>query len=140
MSVTKRRGLHSASMTCVPCNHAELVAEMPRLDGMSNAARLKHAKRRRKKQMETYQSWMRQQRASTNGRARPPRKRTIDIENAAKLNDLASRNDIIGGEGCVCVWGGGGGGVRACVCVCARAYACRHMHAVVNISVERSTT
>lgn len=87
-------------MSALPSSHAELIAEMPRLEGMSNAARLKHAKKRRRKQLECYQNWMRQQRASTtNGTTQSagPRKRKVDVENSAKLNDLVCRNDIIEG-------------------------------------------
>jgi len=47
-------------------SHEELIAELPKLEKLSNAARLKHAKKRRQKQIKRWQEWLRVERA-TNG-------------------------------------------------------------------------
>lgn len=78
--------------------HEELVAELPKLEKLSNAARLSRAKKRRQKQLKKYQEWVRLDR-QTNGtvlKRRTPVE--LRIEEGALLNDLVARNDIIGGE------------------------------------------
>lgn len=79
-------------------SHEELVAELVKLEKLSHAARLKHAKKRRQKQLKKYQECLRfdRQTSQRTSKKRTPSK--IDFENSAVLNDLVSRNDLIGGE------------------------------------------
>ena len=83
--------------------HEELITELPRLDKLSNAARLKHAKKRRLKQLKRYQECVRQQRAlastaSTGGggvkRRSAPK---INFEDGSILSDMVSRNELLEG-------------------------------------------
>lgn len=79
-------------------SHEELIAELQKLEKLSHAARLKHAKKRRQKQMKKYQEWVRLDRqtlGSTVKKKSPPK---VNFENGSVLNDLVSRNDFIGGE------------------------------------------
>ena len=81
-------------------SHDELVDELPKLEKLSNAARLKHAKKRRQKQLKRWQDWLRQERGSRVGstilrKQSPPK---IDFEKPAQLAEMVSRNDIIGGQ------------------------------------------
>ena len=87
-------------------SHEELITELPKLDKLSNAARLKHAKKRRLKQIKKYQEWVRQQRAlsataSTAGGSVMKKSRTTRIvfEDGSILNDMVSRNELTEGEG-----------------------------------------
>lgn len=98
-------------------SHEELIGELPKLDKLSNAARLKAAKRRRIKQLKKYQEWVRLERASSSGasfmKKRGPAR--VVLEDGAMLSDMVGRNDIIGGESAARLWcdgGGGGGGGR----------------------------
>lgn len=81
-------------------SHDELVAELPKLEKLSNAARLKHAKKRRQKQLKRWQDWVRQERHSTGGStiARKRIPQVIDFEKRAQLAEMVARNDIIGGQ------------------------------------------
>ena len=79
-------------------SHEELIAELQKLEKLSHAARLKHAKKRRVKQLKKYQEWLRYDRqtsASVSTRRTAPK---ISFENGAVLNYLVSRNDLIGGK------------------------------------------
>lgn len=93
-------------------SHEELISELPKLDKLSNAARLKAAKRRRIKQLKKYQEWVRQERASSSGasfmKKRGPAR--VVLEDGAMLSDMVGRNDIIGGESAARLWRGRGGG------------------------------
>lgn len=79
-------------------SHEELVAELQKLEKLSHAARLKHAKKRRVKQLKKYQEWLRfdRQTSATVSKKRTPNQ--LNFENAAVLNDLVARDDRIGGE------------------------------------------
>lgn len=91
--------------------HEELIGELPKLDKLSNAARLKAAKRRRIKQLKKYQEWVRLERASSSGasfmKKRGPAR--VVLEDGAMLSDMVGRNDIIGGESAARLWCDGGG-------------------------------
>ena len=77
--------------------HEELVAEMQKLEKLSHAARLKHAKKRRLKQLKKYQDYVRVERqtSAAGSRKRVP---VVNFESGSLLNDLVSRNDLIGGK------------------------------------------
>lgn len=79
-------------------SHEELIAELVKLEKLSHAARLKHAKKRRLKQLKKYQEWVRYDRQTSATVARKRTPAAIDFENAAVLNDLVSRDDRIGGK------------------------------------------
>ena len=99
----RKKGKHSfsdsvrISMSLIT-PHEELVDELPKLEKLSNAARLKHAKKRRQKQLKRWQEWIRQERATNGSILRKRSENKIAIEDAALLNDLVTRNDIIGGQ------------------------------------------
>ena len=87
-------------------SHDELISELPRLDKLSNAARLKHAKKRRLKQLKGYQEYVRQQRAlaasasTTGGAGNIMKKRSatkVSFEEGSILNDMVSRNELLEG-------------------------------------------
>jgi protein phosphatase 1 regulatory subunit 16A len=79
-------------------SHDELVAELQKLEKLSHAARLKHAKKRRQRQLKKYQDWLRydRQTSGTVTKKRGPAK--INFEDSAVLNDLVCRNDFVGGK------------------------------------------
>ena len=79
-------------------SHEELVAELQKLEKLSHAARLKHAKKRRLKQLKKYQEWVRYDRQTSGTVARKRTAVKINFENSAVLTDLVSRNDLIGGR------------------------------------------
>lgn len=79
-------------------SHEELLAEMPKLEKLSNAARLKHAKKRRQKQLKKWQEWLRVERATNGTSLRRKCEQQIGFQQEAVLNDLVARNDIIGGK------------------------------------------
>ena len=81
-------------------SHEELVAELPKLEKLSNAARLKHAKKRRQKQLKRWQDWVRLERRNSGGStiARKRSPAAIDFEKPAQLAEMVARNDIIGGQ------------------------------------------
>ena len=79
-------------------SHEELLIEMPKLEKLSNAQRLKHAKKRRQKQLKKWQDTERIYRQSqisisegTIGRA--SRKSAIKFDEDARLRDAINRND-----------------------------------------------
>ena len=78
-------------------SHEELVAELQKLEKLSHAARLKHAKKRRLKQLKKYQEWVRYDRQTSGSIAKKKNPSVVNFENNAVLNDLVSRNDLIGG-------------------------------------------
>ena len=79
-------------------SHEELLGEMPKLEKLSNAARLKHAKKRRQKQLKKWQEWLRVERATNGTSQRRTCQPQIGFQQEAVLNDLVARNDIIGGK------------------------------------------
>ncbi len=78
-------------------SHGELTAEMQKLEKLSHAARLKHAKKRRLKQLKKYQELLRLDR-QTSATVLRKRNTVISFETGSVLNDLVSRNDLIGGK------------------------------------------
>ena len=89
-------------------SHEELLTEMPKLEKLSNAARLKHAKKRRQKQLKKWQEWLRMERATNGTSQRRTCQPQIGFQQESVLNDLVARNDIIGGKlPCQRVFGSG---------------------------------
>lgn len=78
--------------------HEELIAELPKLEKLSNAARLKHAKKRRQKQLKKFQEQLRLDRQTVGASLKKRTPQKINFEEGALLCDFVSRNDIIGGE------------------------------------------
>ena len=80
-------------------SHDELLAEMPKLEKLSNAQRLKHAKKRRQRQLKRWQDaerTLRQSRLSTSSEAsirRVSRKILITFNEDARLRDAINRKD-----------------------------------------------
>ena len=110
-------------------SHEELIAEMDKLEKLSHTARLKLAKKRRMKQLKKFQEWVRVDRQTVGSITQKRGTPVISFENGSLLNDLVSRNDLIGGKvyfryygvlrlDVFCAWhgpikkkrGGGGGG------------------------------
>lgn len=76
--------------------HEELVAELPKLDKMSNATRLKLAKKRRSRQLKRYQDTVR-----TGGLSSPATKKAppkVTFVQCALFHEAVLQNDIIEGE------------------------------------------
>lgn len=71
-------------------DHEELIEEMPKLEKMSNAARLKLAKKRRQKQLKRYTDTERGRPAS--GKSKKTKNR-INFEEAALLHDAVQQNN-----------------------------------------------
>ena len=78
--------------------HEELIAELPKLEKLSNAARLKHAKKRRQKQLKKFTEQLRLDRQTVGASLKKRTPQKINFEEGALLCDFVSRNDIIGGE------------------------------------------
>ena len=80
-------------------SHDELLAEMPKLEKLSNAQRLKHAKKRRQRQLKRWQDTertLRQSRLSTSSEAsirRVSRKTVVTFNEDARLRDAINRKD-----------------------------------------------
>jgi len=80
-------------------SHEELLAEMPKLEKLSNAQRLKHAKKRRQKQLKKWQDTertLRQSQLSVTSEVsvRPSAKKSvIKFDEDARLRDAINRND-----------------------------------------------
>ena len=79
-------------------SHEELVAELAKLEKLSHAARLKHAKKRRMKQLKKYQEWVRYDRQTSASVAKKRTPAKVNFEDSAVLTDLVARNDLIGGK------------------------------------------
>lgn len=79
-------------------SHDELLTELPKLEKLSNAARLKHAKKRRQKQLKKYQELIRLDRQTVGSVLKKRTPGLVNFEEGALLCDFVSRNDIIGGE------------------------------------------
>lgn len=79
-------------------SHDELVAELPKLEKLSNAARLKHARKRRQRQLKKFQEQLRLDRQTVGYSLKKRTPQKINFEEGALLCDFVSRNDIIGGE------------------------------------------
>ena len=84
----------------VSASHPQLLAEMPGLDKLSNAARLRRANQRRLKQLKKWQELVRYERAS-NPNGTTVRKKTAptitDFEKGVLLADMVQKNDRNGG-------------------------------------------
>lgn len=82
-------------------SHEELVAEIPKLERMSNAARLKLAKKRRQRQLKKYQDLVRFERSTSRQSSqsvrvqRSPSK--VSFVDTFLLQEAVMRNDL--GEG-----------------------------------------
>ena len=77
-------------------SHEELVAELPKLDKMSNATRLKLAKKRRSRQLKRYQDTVR-----TGGLYSPKSKKMpakVTFVQYALFHEAVLQNDIVEGE------------------------------------------
>ena len=81
-------------------NHDELLSEMPKLERLSNAQRLKHAKKRRQKQLKRWLDSERALRQSSisviseiSVRRESSRKILIKFDEDARLRDAISRKD-----------------------------------------------
>ncbi|XP_065916033.1 protein phosphatase 1 regulatory inhibitor subunit 16B-like [Dysidea avara] len=82
-------------------SHEELIAEMPKLEKLSNAQRLKHAKKRRQKQLKKWQETERGLRQSVAQSVvindpsirRSTRQRLVNFDEDAMLRDAINRND-----------------------------------------------
>ena len=76
-------------------SHEELLAELPKLEKLSNAARLKLARKRRQKQLKKYQETVR----VTNGQSVLQKKVStkVSFSSNSLLHDLVLRNDVIEG-------------------------------------------
>jgi len=82
-------------------SHEELIAEMPKLEKLSNAQRLKHAKKRRLKQLKKWQETERLLRQSSvqsmsiadASIRRSTRQRLVNFHEDAMLRDAINRND-----------------------------------------------
>lgn len=75
-------------------SHEELVAELPKLEKMSNAARLKLARKRRQKQLKRNQDMTRRERETGQyvDRRKSPNK--INFVSEALLHEAVCRNDL----------------------------------------------
>lgn len=92
---------HLNCQSATMASHEELVAEIPKLEKMSNAARLKLAKKRRQRQLKKYQELVRTQRTtsglssqSVRVKRSPPK---ISFVESFLLQEAVVRNDL--GEG-----------------------------------------
>jgi len=82
-------------------SHEELIAEMPKLEKLSNAQRLKHAKKRRQKQLKKWQDTERGLRQSVAQSVsindanirRSTKQRLVNFDEDAMLRDAINRND-----------------------------------------------
>ena len=77
-------------------SHEELLAELPKLEKLSNAARLKLAKKRRQKQLKKYQETARI--TGSQGSVRKKTSTKVCFSSDSLLHDLVLRNDVIEGE------------------------------------------
>lgn len=80
-------------------SHEELLAEMPKLEKLSNAQRLKHAKKRRQKQLKKWQDTERGYRqsqvsiTSEGSIRRNTRENLVKFDEDARLRDAINRKD-----------------------------------------------
>ena len=82
-------------------SHEELMAELPKLEKMSNAQRQKHAKKRRKKQLVKWREW-----EQTEGEPYTPgatlrmkeRERRLHFDSGSHLNEAVMRDDLAEGR------------------------------------------
>ena len=75
-------------------SHEELIAEIPKLEKMSNAARLKLAKKRRVKQLKKNQELTRRERETGQYVAKHKSSPKINFINEALLHEAVVRNDL----------------------------------------------
>ena len=73
-------------------SHEELLAELPKLEKLSHAARLKRAKKRREEQLKKYKATL----SSMIKRDKTPA--NIQFELNAVLHDVVTRNDVKNGK------------------------------------------
>ena len=81
-------------------SHEELVAELPKLEKMSNAQRQKHAKKRRKKQLVKWREWeqtMGDVYVSGGTLRMKERERLIHFDSGSHLNEAVMRDDLVEG-------------------------------------------
>ena len=76
-------------------SHDELVAELPKLERLSNAARLKLAKKHRQKQLKKYQEYTRVTRQVSRSERSPT---CVNFDQNCLLQDAVTRNDSSEGE------------------------------------------
>jgi protein phosphatase 1 regulatory subunit 16A len=74
-------------------SHEELLSELPRLEKLSHAQRLKRAKKRREEQLKKYRATLVDM---VKRKKKTPAKISFEIN--AVLLDLISRNDVKGGD------------------------------------------
>lgn len=74
-------------------SHEELLAELPKLEKLSNAARLKLARKRRQKQLKKYQETVRVTGTQSNPQKKGPTR--VSFSSNSVLHDLVLRNDVI---------------------------------------------
>ncbi len=74
-------------------SHEELVAELPKLEKMSNVARLKLAKKRRMKQLKRNQELTRRERETGQYVSHTKPHTKINFINEALLHEAVCRND-----------------------------------------------
>lgn len=75
--------------------HEELVAELPKLEKLSNAARLKLAKKRRVKQLKKFQEYTRVSRQMSRSERTATK---INFAQNALLHDAVTRDDVTEGK------------------------------------------
>lgn len=75
-------------------SHEELLAELPKLEKLSNAARLKLARKRRQKQLKKYQETVR----VTTSALQKKGTTKVSFSSNSLLHDLVLRNDVIEGN------------------------------------------
>lgn len=82
-------------------SHEELVAELPKLEKMSNAQRQKHAKKRRKKQLVKWRECEQtagEEAYVPGGTLRmKERQRLVHFDSGSHLNEAVMRNDLAEG-------------------------------------------
>lgn len=82
-------------------SHEELVAELPKLEKMSNAARLKLARKRRLKQLRKYTETEKARLYSNNGNGGQKLSKVgsrINFEVTSLLHDAVQQNNLVEGR------------------------------------------
>ena len=83
-------------------SHKELIDELPKLEKMTNAQRQKHAKKRRKKQLQKCREWeidhYGENRSSTSSLKMKQRDCKVQFDKCAHLNEAVMRNDVSEGN------------------------------------------
>lgn len=84
-------------------SHEELLAELPKLEKLSNAARLKLAKKRRQKQLKKYQETVRLTNSQNQNSLQKKGVGKVCFSSNSLLHDLVLRNDVIEGQYMQCI-------------------------------------